>query len=58
MGTTKELTIGLKFLFCHSPDMEAGDTDQNVCLDFPNYKMKEYLMKLLQKLNNTYLNYK
>lgn len=51
-----EPMIELMSLFCHSPDMEAGDTDQNICLDFPNYKMKEYLIKLLQKLNNTYLN--
>lgn len=35
-----ELTIGLKSLFCHSLDMEAGETDQNVCLDFLKYKMK------------------
>lgn len=33
-----ELMIGLMSLFCYSPDMEAGDTDQNVCLDFPIIK--------------------
>lgn len=49
-----ELMIELMSLFCHSLDMETGDTDQNICLGFPNYKMKEYLMKLLQKLNNTF----